>query len=274
MEHGRPWTTMVNHKLLWSYDHNLQCFAKWHHGQWPWLKEATISMKTLLVSAWGQEKRTGTKSMHRKKRYLIAVHSFPVATVPTRFRLGQLHQFWKPERTTSFVCPEKTQVPFMKSPKSLVLRSHCRFHCSNLSPGVIRHYLSLVSGRKLPGQHGRHAQTLLKHFLMTLHTWHSTLSTWHALNAGLLACIARAVGAQGWMMSDVKSSRMVLWRLTKSPHTGNLAPTCKTSSVPGKWYMEISKAMAPRCPGCFCLGLGARREHESLGAILHCARRP
>ena len=50
--------------------------------------------------------------------------------------------------------------------QNVVLRSHCRFHCSILSAGVIRRYRPLASGRKLSGQHDRRTQTLLKHELL------------------------------------------------------------------------------------------------------------
>ena len=56
-------------------------------------------------------------------------------------------------------------------------------------------------------------------------------------------------------------------------HTGNPASTCKASSVPGRLHLETSKAATPRCPGRFSVGLDARREHETLGAILDCSRR-
>ena len=56
-------------------------------------------------------------------------------------------------------------------------------------------------------------------------------------------------------------------------HTGNAASTCKASSVPGRLHLETRKAATPRCSGCFSVGLDARREHETLGAILDCSRR-
>ena len=59
---------------------------------------------------------------------------------------------------------------------------------------------------------------------------------------------------------------------TPPPHTGSAASTCKASSVPGRLHLEITKAATPRCPGCFSVGLDARREHETLGAILDCSR--
>ena len=37
--------------------------------------------------------------------------------------------------------------------------------------------------------------------------------------------------------------------------------------------LETSKAATPRCPGCFSVWLDARREHETLGAIMDCSRR-
>ena len=58
-------------------------------------------------------------------------------------------------------------IPFMKSSKYLVLRSRYRFHCSILSSCVTQRHLSLASGRKLPGQHGRHTHILLKHNLFS-----------------------------------------------------------------------------------------------------------
>ena len=57
------------------------------------------------------------------------------------------------------------------------------------------------------------------------------------------------------------------------PHTGSAASTRKASTVAGRLHMEASKATTPRCPGCFSVGLDARREHETLGAILDCSRR-
>ena len=62
----------------------------------------------------------------------------------------------------------------MKSPKHLVLRSRCHVHCSIRSRGVIRHHRSLASGRRQPGQHGRHTLTLRTHyslFRMILRSW-------------------------------------------------------------------------------------------------------
>ena len=106
-----------------------------------------------------------------------------------------------------------------------------------------------------------------------IRSWHSPPCTWHALNTGLLSCTPRAVAAQGWMMWYVNSSPMVLRPSTTSPHTGNAASTCKASSVPGRLHMETSKAATSRCPGCFSVGLDARREHETLGTILDCSRR-
>ena len=56
-------------------------------------------------------------------------------------------------------------------------------------------------------------------------------------------------------------------------YTGSAASTCKASSVPGRLHLETSKAATPRYPGCFSVGLNARREHETLGAIKDCSRR-
>ena len=42
-------------------------------------------------------------------------------------------------------------------------------------------------------------------------------------------------------------------------HTGSAASTCKVSSVPGRLHLETTKAATPRCPGCFSVGLDARR---------------
>ena len=69
--------------------------------------------------------------------------------------------------------------PFMKSLNFLVLRNRCRFHCSVLSPGVRQRHFSLPSRRKLPGQHGRHSHSLLKHnFLFHLHLYMTRLERW------------------------------------------------------------------------------------------------
>ena len=93
-----------------------------------------------------------------------------------------------------------------------VWSSHCHVHCSMHSRGVIWHHRSLASGRRQPGQHGRHTLTLRKHYSLLPMILRSTLSTWHVLNAGLLSCTARTVAAQGWMIWDVNSSPMVLGR--------------------------------------------------------------
>ena len=47
--------------------------------------------------------------------------------------------------------------------------------------------------------------------------------------------------------------------LDHTPHTGSAASTCKASSVLGTLHLETSKAATPRCPGCFSVGLDARR---------------
>jgi len=71
---------------------------------------------------------------------------------------------------------------------------------------------------------------------------------------------------------NVNSSHMVFGRSTTFPHTWSPAPTCKTSSVPGRLYLETRKTTSPRCSRCFSLWLGARREHESLGVKKNSAR--
>ena len=63
------------------------------------------------------------------------------------------------------------------------------------------------------------------------------------------------------------------WAEASTCCAGSAPSTCKASSVPGRLHLETSKAATPRCPGCFSVGLDARREHETLGAILDCSRR-
>ena len=72
--------------------------------------------------------------------------------------LGVALELEKPSNTSQF----------MKSPKHLVLRSRCHVHCFIRSRGVIRRHRSLVSGRRQPGQHGRHTLTLRKHYSLFL----------------------------------------------------------------------------------------------------------
>ena len=160
---------------------------------------------------------------------------------------------------------------FMKSPKHLVLRSRCHVQCSIRSRVVIRHHRSLVSGRRQPGQHD------LTETLLTLSD-DPTLLTLDSIHMARLERWTVVMYSKSSGCSRVNDVRRQLFThgtrtLDHIPHTGSAASTCKASSVPGRLHLETSKAATPRCPGCFSVGLDARREHETLGAILDCSRR-
>ena len=108
-----------------------------------------------------------------------------------------------------------------------------------------------------------------------------TLSTLHSIHMARLERWTVVMYSKSSGCSRVNDVRRQLFThgtrtLDHTPphtHTGSAASTCKASSVPGRLHLETSKAATPRSPGCFSVGLDARRDHETLGAILDCSRR-
>jgi len=76
------------------------------------------------------------------------------------------------------------------------------------------------------------------------------------------------------MVPDVNSSHMVLGLSSTHPYTWSHASAYTTSSVSSSLYLKTCKATTPNCSRCVSFGsLGARHEHNNLGANLDCARR-